>query len=181
MELLEWFLLLASVGIVQFTVAVAIVGLAWSPVAAFVSIKNNGLGIKGKLIYGSTSAVYSMLFILPWIYFRSVSRGKQKPRDFVLLAWALTYISAIGFVSISRFFPLTIDALLILIVVLLMGAASCVITGFFILNRRVVNFSNFHQSLPHYIFAAPFLALYVGAITAICLFYFFSRRSSLYL
>ena len=169
---LEWGVLLASAAIVQFTVAVAIVGLAWSPVAAFVSIKNNGLGIKGKLIYGSTSAVYSMLFILPWIYFRSVSRGKQKPRDFVLLAWALTYISATGFVSF------TIDALLILVVVLLMGAASCVITGFFILNRRIVNFSNFHQSLPHYIFAAPFLALYVGAITAICLFYF-SRGISL--
>ena len=170
------------VGLV-FLEALAVLGLLWSPIAAYScgrAAQARGLNTRRYAVAG---AIYSILLFLPWLYLWSNLRNKPLGGNTIALGYILTYglwlLGPIGVVCTTITVAFDHDRDPVWTIILLVMLTMVVISVLHqIVAKSTVKSTHSHSSgqhatdlLPALANIMPFVYAYIGIILVILFFY----------
>ncbi len=117
-------------------------------------------------------AVYSALYIFPWVYLLSTLTGKRVSREFIFATYTYAYLTSIGLVV---YFNLLLDKYnnsnTIPISMIVMILVSMCVLVIYYWNQKHKRNENLWQLLPHYLYVIPFVPMYIGLILVVSTLY----------
>ena len=177
------FLVFVPFFVLLFLEALAVIGLLWSPIAAYTCARTARARGLNTRRYAITGAIYSILLFLPWVYLWSNLRNKPLSRKTITLGYILTYvlwlfgpIALVGTVIGTAFDYERDPAWTIILLVMLTMVVISVLHQ--VVAKSTVKSTHSHSSgkhatdlLPALANIMPFVYAYIGIILVILFIY----------